>query len=124
MSERESIVELLNEINESGALPVVARLDFFAPDAPAASVNQLSGTRWIERYIDGSGVMEIPVAVWLRVPVRDTESRLDAAAALYALTDALEASDLNVRGTDTPTMESADKSGEVWRITLVLTLNR
>ena len=120
MTAREMIEAVVEAVNDSGTLPVIAALDFLDDKAPAASVQQLSGSRWLERYIDGGGVTEVPFAVWLRVPTRDTESRLNAAEALYDLIDALEDSELDVVGTDTPTLEVRDKDGELWRVTVAV----
>ncbi len=116
-------------VNNTETLPVDAKLDYLAPDAPAASVQQLPGSRWAKRYVSGSGVREIPFAVRLRTAGTDTAGRIEATTALIALADALEGADaedlpddvIGVTGEDTPSLiERSDNGTEVWYATYVV----
>jgi len=128
MSDRDMILELVDVVNLY--LPVTAKLDYLAAEAPAASVQQLPGARWLEQYVDGTGIRELPFAVLYRTSGTDTSGRADAATALRALADSLEADAqvepmLSIRGTDTPslverTSDTAAGASEVWRATFVL----
>jgi hypothetical protein len=133
MTERDMILALLDVTNTLAVLPVTAALDNLASVAPAASLQQLPGERWIERYVDGSGIRELPFAILYRTSGADTSGRADAAAALRDLADAYEAlaaDDLtngmkSIRALDTPVLSerSSDTtagSSEVWRATFVL----
>lgn len=127
LTDREVLLRLVDEVNNTETLPATAKLDNLGADAPAASVQTLPGARWATRYISGGGVRELPFALLLRVSGRDTATRADAAAALSACFDALEALDLpepivSITGTDTPALvERNDTDGsEVFRVSGVL----
>ena len=108
---------------------VVPFIDFLNEKAPAASIQRLTGVRSVERYLDGSSAGELPFAVLLRVPNKDSKTRLDAADALADLVDALEGyggdGELEgVRGEDDPTKVDADPQTETWRVQLTATVFR
>lgn len=107
---------------------VVPFIDFLRAEAPAASVQRLSGVRWIERYLDGGGIGEVPFAVLLRVPNADSKTRYDAGSALEVVLDTLEAySDDNIeaiRGEDSPSKVDADATTETWRVQLTAVVSR
>lgn len=115
MSDRETIIAIRTAVNDSGALPVAATLDFLAPEPPAASVQQLPGVKWGKRYITDGGTRQFPYAVLLRVKPRDTATRADGYAALMALDGV--AGDM----TELPSLvERSAEGGEVWRASFVL----
>jgi len=127
MTERTVLAALVSAVNTTAVLPCTAYLDWLGDTAPAASVQQLPGERWQTRYINGSGIHETPFAVLYRTAGADTSGRLDAASALWALAEALEAlgevSGLgSISGADTPSLTERDDHGqETWRASFILT---
>jgi hypothetical protein len=116
-TDRETLVSLVAAINAAAPFgTTVAMLDFLADSAPAASVQTLPGSEWSERYIDGSGIKQVPFAVLYRTNQRDSSGRADAAAALMLVGDVAD-----VTLTATPSLtERADNATEVWRAVFVL----
>jgi hypothetical protein len=120
------LVNLTKAVNDTSALPVTVKFEFLEADAPAASLQQLPGERWASRYLDGSGVREIPFAVWYRTKSNDTSGRADAAVALQDIADSLEsASPISglgrIEGLDTPSMQERTDDGiETWMCNFVL----
>ena len=122
---RAAILQLRDAVNATGTLDATAACDNLAAVAPAASVQLLPGDRWAKRYVNDTGAHEQPFAVNYRVGGANTSERVDAAAALSALADALEAGNPHafgrITGTDTPSLVERDDHGqETWRVTFVL----
>lgn len=126
LTDREMLQQVLSLVDAAKVLPAAAVLDSLAATAPSVSVQQLPGSRWAERYIDGSGTREQPFAVYVRVASVDTSGRLDAASALMALADHFETATFPapitaLSGEDTPALvERSDNGTEVWRAAFVL----
>lgn len=129
MSYTDAITAILGEVKTALDFgTVVPFIDFLGAEAPAASVQQLGGVRWTERYIDGSGQGEIPFAILLRVPNADSKTRFDAGAALDAVVESLElyeGGDIEaIRGEDSPSKVDADPKTETWRVQLTAVVQR
>ena len=139
MTDEELYEWVRDTVNASGSLvdedgdAITAKLDKLDRDAPAASVQQLGGSRFIRRYINGGGISELPFAVTLRTKGTDTAGRISAFSALMGLAaylGGLERDDLEsginaVRGEDTPTLiERGEDGSEVWRATYVVESTR
>lgn len=126
MSDRDTLAALIGVINATGVLPVTATIDKLGKVAPAASVQSLGGTRYLERWINGGGITQYPFAVHLLVADDDTAGRLDAFGVLSDLADALEVvEDYDIAGTDTPYLsERRDDGNVVWRASFMLQSTR
>ena len=129
MTDREMLTTLLALVNDSATLPATAKLDYLDATGTAASLQQLGGTRLITKWIGGGGIGQLPFAVWLRTDGNDTAGRLDAASALLALSDALEAATLtapmlSISGESTPALVERDGTSEVWRAGYMLESER
>lgn len=129
LSDRQILLAIVSTINDTGALPVTAKLDFLEAEGDSVSVQQLPGARWADRYVGGGGTRETPFAVNYRTIGDDSAGRADASAALYALGDALDALTeagtlpdpiMRIEGTDTPAIVSREGVSEVWRATFML----
>lgn len=129
MSYRDTIATIMGLVKDSlDYASVVPYIDFLGADAPSASVQRLAGVRWTERYLDGGGEGELPFAVLLRVPNKDSKTRIDASGALADVVDSLEGYDdgtiSSIRGEDDPTKVAADDGSETWRVQLTAVVNR
>ena len=124
MTDKDTLLALVAGVNATAVLDVTAQADYLSETAPAVSVQLLPGSRWAQRYVDGSGTREIPFAVIYRSPApTDVQTRVDAASTLMRLATSLEAADERITGTDTPSLfERAANGSEVWRETFVLDL--
>lgn len=125
MNDRQTLIAIRDAVNDAAALPVTAMLDFLGPDTPSASVQQVPGTRWLDRYVNGDGTRQQAFAVLYRAEGGDSTHRADAAAAMCDLIDALEDTSIEgvtkIEGTDTPSLtERSDDGSEVWRTTFVV----
>lgn len=117
MTDREAVMGIKDDINTADVLPAVAQFDVLEAEAPAASVQQLPGAKWVKRYVGGGGVRQYPYAVWLRMAPKDTATRANGYAALMQLD--------GVAGeiTSTPSLVTRDENGtEVWRAQYVKTV--
>lgn len=67
-------------------------------DTISLMMQPLPGEKKLRKYIDGSFIGGWPFAVYIRIPGKDTASRLDANQKLTELSDWLEANPLNSIG--------------------------
>lgn len=116
-TDRDDLIALVAAVNGAGALDATAKLDYLGADAPAASVQQLPGAVWSERYVDGSGRKAIPFAVLYRVAQGDTAHRADAATALRALG---ELDGITIEQSPAITERNESTRSEVWRASYIL----
>lgn len=85
-----------NHLNQWPDKPCPIRLEIMdkAPLAFSMAMQQLSGTRILRKYINGSFTGEWPFAVYVRLAGSDTAKRLDAVAILESLNDWITTADL------------------------------
>lgn len=82
---------LLDHLNTWEDKPCEILYDKFAKNGLSMRMQQLSGTVIVRKYVNGSFIGIYPFAVSLRIDGQDTETRLDAADKLCALTEWLSA---------------------------------
>ena len=118
---------VLAKVNATALLPATARLDYLSKAVPSVSVMQLPGAARAKTYIDGSGTVETPFALDVRVAADDT----DVASAMMRVLVALEALDahdepvIDVYGESTPGIVDRDGKGNViWRASGVVRWKR
>jgi len=131
VTDTELIKYIVTLVNATATLPATAALDYLAPDAPSCSVQQIAGTRYTKRYINGGGEGELPFSVLIRTAGTDSAGRASSAAALMSLATALEALTnltegvTGIRGDSTPSLtERGDDGSEVWRAQYMVDLIR
>lgn len=118
---------VLAEVDALGYLPATARLDYLSKAVPSVSVMQLPGAARAKTYIDGSGTVETPFAIDVRVPADDTDTPGAMMRTLVGL-EALDAHSepvIDVYGESTPGIVDRDGKGNViWRATGVVRWKR
>lgn len=72
--------KLLKYLNGIAGLPCKIGLEMLEAKPPSMSLQQLPGEETIKAYINGDRECRLPFAVYLRIPGKDTKSRIDATA--------------------------------------------